>query len=305
LARKPNKALLFALKFLVSSSLLYAVLSRAGLEKVFGLLRNIAPLSFVAAVLIYLSAQFVSSIRWRLLLEGGPGVGRLFPLYLLGSFFNTFLPGLVGGDAVKAYYLYKEAGDGTRALASVFMDRYMGFLTLMMMGLIAFPFGYRYFSGSWIEWALPLIVVFFAAASLVVFGLRVGQRARFLRDFYAYFHAYRKKGAVMLKTIALSAVVQTAIILAVYVLSMGLGERVPLLALFMFMPIIVTVSSIPVSISGVGLREGAFVLLLGSIGIPPDAATALSFAWFLSVVAGGLTGIYEYLRHKDYGAIKG
>jgi uncharacterized membrane protein YbhN (UPF0104 family) len=86
---------------------------------------------------------------------------------------------------------------------------------------------------------------------------------------------------------------------------MGLGERVPLLALFMFMPIIVTVSSIPVSISGVGLREGAFVLLLGSIGIPPDAATALSFAWFLSVVAGGLTGIYEYLRHKDYGAIKG
>jgi len=49
-------------------------------------------------------------------------------VFFIGSFFNTFLPGLVGGDAIKAFYLYKHSGI---SLASVFMDRYIGFTTIM------------------------------------------------------------------------------------------------------------------------------------------------------------------------------
>ncbi len=300
MSRNLKKILVFVFKLLVSSALLYIVLSRAGIEKVLSLLKNINPLSFIFAVFLYIAGLFAASIRWKLLLDEKFSLRRLFPLYLLGSFFSTFLPGLVGGDAVKAYYIYKETGKGTQALASVFMDRYIGFSTLMVVGMIVFPFGREYFKGLWIEWLLPLIVLSFVVVSFLIFGLRLGKKIKFLSDFYGYFHSYRKKPDLMVKTFLLSAVVQVLIIYAVYILAQGLGEHIPLRVLFIFVPIIVALSTLPVSISGIGVREASFVLLLSSIGIGADAAAAISFAWFLSISAGGLLGLYEYFRHKDY-----
>ena len=87
-----------------------------------------SPLAFVAAILLYLLAQFTSTLRWKLLLPRMLGIRKLFSLYMIGSFFNTFLPGLIGGDAVKGFYLYKETGKGSLTLASIFMDRYIGFV---------------------------------------------------------------------------------------------------------------------------------------------------------------------------------
>lgn len=295
---KAKKTILFALKFLISGTLLYFVLSRAGIGRVFSLLRDINPMHFGAAVLIYLSSQLIASIRWRLLLMDKLALARLFRLYLLGSFFNTFLPGLVGGDAVKAYYLYKESGKGTQAMASVFMDRYIGFCSLMALGLFFYPVAFRYITGTWVQWLLPLIVLCFITASLVIFGLRLGRSVKFLEDIYGYLYSYRRKSGVILKTFLLSVAIQLAMILSVYIIALGLGQKIPVLPLLVFFPIIVTVSTIPISISGLGIREAAFVLLLGMLGVTPDAATAISFAWFLSIATGGLAGLYEYLRES-------
>lgn len=282
----------------MSGGLLYVVLREAGAERVISLLADINPWAFAGAVLMYLAAIFVSSMRWRLLIAERLSLRRLYPLYLLGSFFNTFLPGMVGGDAVKTYYLYRETGKGTQAVASVFMDRYIGFVCLMSIGLLAFPFGLPYFRGSWIQWVLPAVVLVFLAGSLVVFGLRLGKGIRFLGNFYDYFHSYRKKRGAIFKAFLLSAVVQTSIIFLIYVLALGLGQRLPLHMLFIFMPIISTLASAPISIAGIGIREVSTVILFGTVGVEPDMATAISFAWFLSVATGGLAGLYEYFRSR-------
>ncbi|MBU4319907.1 MAG: flippase-like domain-containing protein, partial [Nitrospinae bacterium] len=68
MARKLNKILLLILKLVVSSSLLYFVLSNAGVEKVFAILKTINPFAFIAVIFIYIFSIYVSSIRWRLLL---------------------------------------------------------------------------------------------------------------------------------------------------------------------------------------------------------------------------------------------
>jgi len=285
-------------KILVSGGLLYAVISRTGIDKVLFTLRGIYIPSFILAVLIYICAVFISTIRWRLLLHERFGLGRLFSLYFIGSFFNHLLPGIIGGDAVKAYYLYRDTGKGASAIASVFMDRYIGFTALMLVGLIAFPFGFGYFRGSYIEWILPLIVLLFIAGSFVVFGLRVGRRIKFLSGFYDYFAIYKEKKAVIVKTFLISVVVQAIVIFAVYALCRGLSVNVPLLPLFIFVPVISTIATIPISISGLGVREASFVLLFGFLGISPAQATAVSFAWFLSVATGSLPGLIEYLRFK-------
>lgn len=295
---RPNKIIILLVKILVSGGLLYAVISKTGIDKVFSTLKGINKLSFVFAVLIYMVTIYISTIRWRLLLHERFGMKRLFSLYFIGSFFNHLLPGIIGGDAVKAYYLYRDTGHGPSAVASVFMDRYIGFTALMLVGLTAFPFGFGYFRGSYIEWVLPLIILLFITGSFFVFGLRIGRGIKLLSGFYDYFALYKGKKTVIIKTLLISIIIQTIVIFAVYVLSLGLKADMPLLPLFIFIPVISTIATIPISISGIGVREASCVLLFGFLGISPVQATAISFAWFLSVAAGSLPGLIEYLRYK-------
>ena len=298
LALKANKIFLTVLKLAVSSALLYAVLSKTGLGKVFSTLKNMSIPAFISATLLYLGSQFISTVRWRLFLPTGISARKLFSLYMIGTFFNNFLPGVIGGDAVKAYYLYRETGKGSLSLASIFVDRYIGFVGLIAICVVAYPFGFKYFAGSRVEWLLPLIVFGFLASSLMIFGLRIGQRIRFLSEFYTYFHSYRHQKEVIGKTFILSLIIQFAGIFAVYILARGLQQHIPLLAFLVFLPIIILLTLIPVSISGLGVREGACVLLFGFIGIEPSAATAISLSWFISVAAGSLIGLVEYLKYK-------
>lgn len=295
---KTNKIFLLILKLTVSSALLYIVLSKAGIEQVSSILKSMSPTAFISAILLYIFAQFISTLRWRLLLPGVLGIRKLFSLYMIGSFFNTLLPGLIGGDAVKALYLYKVTGKGSLSLASVFMDRYLGFIMLMMICSIASLFGYKYLEGSQIEWILPLVFLFFVILSLLIFGLRLGKRIKLLSEFYDYFHYYRGQKGIIGKALLISALVQLSGFLAVYILARGIGELIPFLACLIFLPLIAILTMIPISISGIGVREGAFVLFFGLIGVKPDVATALSLSWFLTVIAGNILGLVEYVRYK-------
>lgn len=293
-----NRIFLLAFKLAISSTLLYIVLSRAGLKEVFFVLKGMSLPAFIAATFLYISAQLISTLRWRLLLPGVLGIRRLFSLYMIGSFFNTFLPGVIGGDAVKAFYLYQITGRNSLTLASIFMDRYLGFVVLIAIGTTAFLFGYKYLQASDIEWLLPLVVLSFIIASLLILGLRLGKRIKILSEFYDYFHAYRSQKGIILKALLLSVLVQLSGIFAVYILALGIGEQIPFLACLIYLPLIILFTTIPISISGLGVREGAFVLFLGIIGVKPEVATSISLAWFFSITTGSLLGLVEYLRYK-------
>jgi len=96
----------------------------------------------------------------------------------------------------------------------------------------------------------------------------------------------------------LSAVVQLSGIAAVSILADGLGQHIPFLAFLIFIPLIVLFSMLPISISGLGIREGAFVLFFGLIGVKPELATAISLAWFITITTAGIWGLIEYIRYK-------
>jgi uncharacterized protein (TIRG00374 family) len=298
LALKANKALFFVFKLTVSCIFLYLVFTKTGMEKVLHTLGQLSPYAFAASVMLYIFAQYISTLRWKCLLPGGFGTGKLFSLYMIGAFFNTLLPGIIGGDAVKAFYLYQATGKGSLTLASVFMDRYIGLFVLIVFGAIAYPFGYHYLADTIVAWLLPLVVTAFFAGSLLVFGMRLGKRIRLLSEFYNYFYAYRNQKEVIAKTLGFSIFVQVAGISSVYILGLGMGERIPFISFLIFMPLIVLFSTLPKSISGLGVREGAFVLFFGLIGVRPEVATVISLAWFLSMAVGGLIGLIEYIRYK-------
>ena len=299
LALKINKTVLIIIKIVVSSGLLYLVFSKTGLGEVAAALRTMSIPAFLFAIVLYLFAQVISTIRWKLLLPDGIGLRKLLSLCMIGSFFNTFLPGVIGGDAIKGLYLYRLTGNGSLSLASIFIDRYIGFAALITICAVSFPFGFRFFAGSPVTWLLPAIVFSFIGASLLIFGLRLGQRMRALSEFYSYFHSYRNQTTVIGKTFVLSLIVQLAGIFSVYILSLGMGQQIPFLAFLLFIPLIVLFAMIPLSISGLGIRESAFVLFFGLINVPPGVATALSLLWFISISFASLIGLVEYIKYKE------
>jgi glycosyltransferase 2 family protein len=298
LAPKANKILLTVIKLCISSALLYFVFQKTGLAQILRTLSSINPVSFFAAISLYVLAQGISTLRWKLLLPAGIRLKKLFSLYMIGAFFNSFLPGIIGGDAIKGFYLYKTTGKVGLALASVFMDRYLGLVVLIAICAAAFPFGYQYLHGTNMEWVLLSVILSFVIGSFLFFGLRLGQRIQYLADLYHYFYVYRNEKGIVGKALLLSVLVQFSGFGAVYILAHGLGQDIPFLSILVYLPLIILVSMIPISISGLGVREGAFVLFFGFVGVKPEAAAAISLSWFISASAGSLIGLIEYLKYK-------
>jgi hypothetical protein len=232
-------------------------------------------------------------------------------MYIIGSFFNTCLPGIIGGDAIKAYYLNSElkrhspeaevpsgVGNSAISVASVFMDRYIGLAALLCIGMAVFPAGFRILSKTPAAWAMPLMFGGFLIASILLFRFRLGERLRFLVGVHDYFSYFFTKRRVLVKAFLYSLAIQLAGVSSVCILARGMALDITFLSLLIFLPLIILIAMIPVSISGIGIREGAFVFFLGTIGVPPDKAMTLSILWFLSVVVSGLWGLAEYLRFK-------
>jgi hypothetical protein len=293
---KINKAAFFALKLLVSAFSLYLVFLKADIHQIISMLRKIGPAAFLLASLLYIVSICGATLRWKLLLPDKFRFRRLLSLYMIGSFFSSFLPGVIGGDVVKAYYLNKDAKHLSLTLASVFMDRYLGYVSLMIIGMAAYPFALPFFGESGYKWTMPAIFIAFVTGSVLFFGLKLGRRFKTVSEFYEYFVLLKAKKDVIAKAIAISLGIQTMGFIAVAVLASAMGEKIPVLLLFVVLPIVITITSLPISISGLGLREGSFVVLLGLIGIPPAVATSLSLAWFFSTFVGSVPGLIVYIR---------
>lgn len=310
MSKSIKKGIFLVFKIAVSSALLAFLLSKVGGMAVIENAVLISPGRFAAAVGLYLFATFLSSLRWKLLIPQTIATRQLFSMYIIGSFFNICLPGIIGGDAVKAFYLSRELkrqkslpdttqmGTSSIAIASVFMDRYIGLAALLLIGLAALPAGFGLLGKTRVVWALPVMFAGFIIASVVLFKFRFGGRLKYLAGLYECFNYYFTKRRILLKCFTYSVAIQFTGMIAVYILAGGMALDISFLSILVFLPIIILITMIPVSISGLGIREGAFVFLLGTMGILPDRAMTLSILWFLSTVIAGLWGIVEYLRFK-------
>jgi uncharacterized protein (TIRG00374 family) len=310
-SKLPRYALLF-IKVAVSSALLIYLFSKVGGMEVIRNFVMISPAGFVAAALLYILASYISSRRWRLFLPPGLGMRWIFSTYMIGAFFNVCLPSTIGGDAVKIFYMNKKLSEGAEpdrhgnrpshaamSVASVFMDRYIGLAALLCLGMAATLAGHDMLEKSPVLWLTPAIFLAFIIGSILFFRFRIGTRLRFVMNMYDYAAPYFRQKDIIVKGLLFSVVIQTVVVFSVYVLARGMGIDLPFLTFLLFVPLVSMISLIPVSISGFGLREGSYVVLLGLVGVRPDLAMTLSIVHFLSVAVASLLGLIEYLRFKQ------
>src|SRR6187401_754080 len=135
-ARAGQNALLWVVKIVVSAGLLYVLLSRVDLARLWKTARTASIPWLLAALGLYFAMVFVSAWRWGLLLRAQRIVVRLASLlrsYLVATFFNNFLPSNIGGDVVRVRDTAQAAGSKTRAATVVLVDRGIGLLGLVFV----------------------------------------------------------------------------------------------------------------------------------------------------------------------------
>lgn len=255
---------------------------------------------------IFLLGYVVRAFRWQVLLDG-LGIHRplreLTVWYLVGGFFNVMLPTGFGGDAVRVIELSQDTQRVGVALNSVVVDRYLGLMALLGMGLIA---GLLRPDPALMP-SLALIAVFFlvgiAAAWVLTrpwwarLGAGDGLAARVIRA------SRLPKVAQGLDQYGVRVIAQA---LAVSVgfnlmqigwnaaIAVGLGLHLPVELLFVVVPLTSAALLLP-AFGGLGVRELTYVTLLGAAGVPQAQALALSLGVYVITVATGLLGGLLYL----------
>ncbi|MBV9122036.1 MAG: flippase-like domain-containing protein [Planctomycetes bacterium] len=265
------------------------------IQQAFGRLR--LDLWFLALGL-YLLTQVVSSRRWQLLarpLGFQPTLGRLTGFYFIAMFFNLILPTSVGGDVVRAWYLDGQTGRRLPAFLSVFLDRLNGLLVLLALACAATAL-YPFHLPLWIPAAV------WGTAGCALLGLlgmpwlkrwtpRFGRAGRLLAGARLYLSTPR----LQLRAAGLSLVVQAVNVILVWVLGLAIQAPVPALYYWILVPMVSLLTLLPISLNGMGLREGGMVLFLRPLGVPEGTALSLAFLWFLVFTAAGLCGGGVYL----------
>ena len=311
--KKTKPVIIFLIKLLVSGGLLAYFLSRIHIERFFHTFAS-AKFSYIAlALAVYLVAQGVSAMRWAALARP---IGIKTPFkdmvryYLIGMFFNLFAPGTVGGDVSRVYYLVRDeeahakgrAVTTVHAAMSVLMDRGIGMVVLVWLGaagLLLFP---AYPIPSTVRTVTLLLALAFLVGALSVPLLRrllpedghqlVVKLRLALRS---YRTQWRALGAATLLSVAVH-LIQVWMHVA---MGRALDLDLPFSFCVIVYPLVGTFAAIPISVNGLGLREGGYVFLLAVIGIGTEKGVAFGILLFLIVALDSLLGGLLFLLQKS------
>jgi glycosyltransferase 2 family protein len=290
----------FAVRIAIGAALLILLLWKYGASAVVPILARERAVYFVATVALYVAGQVMSAYRWQLLaaIVGIESRFREFlAYYFVGMFTNLFVPGLVGGDAARAFYLGRRHGRLAAAAASAVADRGIGLVTVFWFAAVAaLVYGRVNLPASVFRPIIALgilALVGFLAAPLVarISAKLPGRLALIAKPAIPYLE---RPGATV-PAIVLSLVLQISLVACQYLLSLGLGLSIPFTVFLLFVPIANVFASLPITLNGLGVREGTYAVLFTMAGLNRADAVALGLLWFLATAVAGLTGAIAFV----------
>src|SRR5437660_4565332 len=275
-----------------------------------------------AGMLAYFLVEVAAALRWHILLKV-QGIRLSFPrlsgLFLIGMFYNQFLPGGTGGDIIKSYLLLKETDKKAGALLAVVFDRFIGLVALVAITvtLVSMRFdllSQTYETRRYLWFLLILLSISIASllASFVVSGFNLfhllphkfpGREK--LIEIAAAYHLYARHWFATLIAFGASLVAHLATFLTFLCAAYALRADVIVTNFFAVMPIERTMSALPISFAGVGLREKVLQTMLHQVcGVNEGVAVLIGSLSFLIMVLCCLPGGIVYFFYKPSGVVK-
>ena len=298
------------MRYAVSISLIALLLyvMRGNYNKILLILKEVDIRLFICANLLFIFDFIVVSLRLKMIFMAQKmrlTMAETVRINFVGAFFNNCLPTSIGGDVVKACYVTKKPKDGPSSFSSIFMDRFLGFLTMIFMAAVAFLF----LRDAAREAAVDKMIygVIALATVFIVFLFNKGFASKFsfllrvvrpledkLKNLYTTVHDYKHHKALLAQAIVVSLLSQMLYFYYIFLLVKGIGGSIAMRELFLRMPLVSILALLP-SINGLGVREGAMVLLFGSL-IGRESAFATSLLVLTSLMMVSLLGglIYAF-----------
>ena len=275
---------------------------------------------FFAAVAIFVLAIPPSAWRWQRLLRArqvDERLGWLTRAYFVSYAAAQVLPTSLGGDASRIFEgSRRHRGRAEPIAGSVLLERALGgaaTLVLAAVGLLLAIGRYDVGVYLWIELAFVAATI---AGGVVLFSRRLRRplaplvpalrRARVerpLRAAYEGIHAYRRHLPLVLGAFALTLVIQTFKVAAIWLVGKSVGVDLPPRPYYVMGPLLFLVMLVPFTVNGVAVREAFFVSFLGKLGVGADAAFATGFLFFLVSLVLSIPGAlilgWEGLTHRE------
>ncbi|MDD5218528.1 MAG: lysylphosphatidylglycerol synthase transmembrane domain-containing protein, partial [Candidatus Omnitrophica bacterium] len=244
-------------------------------------------------------------------------ISYLESLYLafMGLFFNLFFPSAIGGDVAKAYYAYKHTGKKIESMSSVFSDRLIGFIAIIIMALVALGVASKQFDDPRVYQIIFVFlgimifsVLFFASKRFAgIFGflqvLIPSEKLKHrLGELYHAIYGFKHHKGMLVASLLISAVAQTFFILVHYFLARGLGVQIGMSVFFLLVPVVAIVSMAP-SVGGLGVREAGMIIFFKKFMLS-ERALALSIlldmlVYGVSLIAGIFYAFHGGLKKKE------
>ncbi|MBI2440825.1 MAG: flippase-like domain-containing protein [Lentisphaerae bacterium] len=307
------------LKFGVSLLLLFFTLRLIDWRSSLDLAGRANPVLVGAAVGLLLAERVLSVIKWLLLLKiKGAHVTfwRLLVINFIGGFWGLVLPSSVSADIVRGYYLSKSTASVSLAVTSMVVDRFLGALSLILLGclsawLVGDTFGLahtRLIAGSLAAVCALATALLFHNGFIHRVEKRInpqtaaGKVSGTVRQWLGACLEYRQYPATLAVSFLLTLFVQMLRVLVFYVIALSFGVVVSATYYFIFVPLIMLLIMLPVSINGIGVREGSFVAFFQLLGVPSAEAFIISFA--VSVLTTLITALGGLIYMFDKSAAK-
>jgi uncharacterized protein (TIRG00374 family) len=311
-----QRMLFFYLRLTTSLLLVGFFLSSIDLGRLF---RPLAPLSWLyigSAILLINLDRFLMSYKWNILLRAK---GMALPFieivrsYYIGTFWGAFLPISVAGDVVRGWRLSRHASVPADIASSVIMERLLGTLSCLFLGLLAATaFATLVAPGTW-KFPAVVIASFLLFLGLLVLSLNVPlggwlkrhlpfntQRwlAKLTQIHYSY-RAYQHHHGPVICFLLWSLLEQCLPIVCAFFVSMALNLNVPFFSLLIFMPLILLLIRLPLSFAGFGINEGLYIYFFSFIGLPSSDAFFFGLAMNILVILSILPGFFYYSLRQD------
>ncbi len=231
--------------------------------------------------------------------------------YFAGQFVGNALPSTIGGDVLRVSWATKTTGSGQVGFASVVLERLTGFVVLPVIAVLGFLLRPSLLDvdHAWIALAISgvtfvaLLVILFAAAHPRLAGrFRDHENwMRFIGSVHVGVDRLRRQPRLAAGLLGAAFVYQASTVLVVYFAVRTLGVDLPIAAIIAFAPAVAMAQVLPLSLSGLGVREGLLVILLHPLGVSTGRAVAIGLLWYAMMLVVSLAGAPAYAvghRHR-------
>lgn len=300
----------------VGVGIIALLLRKIDIQKIFHIILNINLWFFLLAFIVYIFAIILCLNRWQMLLIGANvnlSLKRTAVSFLTGLFFNLFLPSAIGGDVIRTMHLSGHTKKPKEVAATVLVDRLSGSIGMVLIAIIAILIGGNYIKDTSVFISVAVLSLVLGGGVLVVFNNfiyqkiskflhRGGKIREMIKELHQEVYLFKHRPQIIINNLILSLLIQFTAPLTFFILSKALNYHIDFIYFLVFVPVVLAISMLPVSIGGLGLREASLMFFFTRAGLSGEHGFILSLLIFSFTVVIGLIGgvVYVFTFHPRW-----